>query len=471
VSQALGTERSVLFISNDVVGERMAGPGIRCWELAKTLVPDCAVTLALPGRTSLSHPHIRTCSYKENEIQTLQALVAEAEIIILDTWSLDRLPEVPEDKFLVADIYDPFLLENLELFRERPLSERDRWNRNDHRLIEQALRRADFFLCASERQRDFWLGALLMANRINPYTYDDDESLNRLVSVVPFGLPDAEPQASGPFMRGVHPAVAPSDKIVLWGGGIWNWLDPLTLIRAIAQVAAVHPEVKLVFPGTKHPNDLVPDMEMRQRAVALAESLGLLERHVFFGDWVPYNERVNYLLEADIGVSLHFSHVETRMALRTRLLDYIWVGLPMVVSRGDVTADWVEKWGIGAVVDCEDVEGVAEAICRLLAIPQLREHYSSAFARAARSLTWERVAEPLRAYCQAPYRAGDARARSAQDRLPRAVLESDLASTRSEVNRWRELVRSYENGRFIRTMKRLAGWRARLSAGSRQLPS
>ena len=45
---------SVLIVSHDVVGARMAGPGIRYWELGRVLAQHCRVTLAVPG-LSLIH--------------------------------------------------------------------------------------------------------------------------------------------------------------------------------------------------------------------------------------------------------------------------------------------------------------------------------------------------------------------------------------------------------------------------------
>ncbi len=79
-----------------------------------------------------------------------------------------------------------------------------------------------------------------------------------------------------------------------------------------------------------------------------SEELGVLNRNVFFNDWVPYGERQNYLLEADVGVSLHLDHVETRFSFRTRVLDYIWVGLPMVLSAGDALSDLVARQELGS---------------------------------------------------------------------------------------------------------------------------
>src|SRR5690348_2816687 len=142
-------------------------------------------------------------------------------------------------------------------------------------------------------------------NRLNPATYDADPTLRQLIDVVPYGLPAEPPRAAGPALRGVLPGIGPADRVVLWGGGLWDWFDPLTLVRAMARVAAERPETRLVFLGTRHPHAALPPMAMPGRTRELAAALGLAERHVFFLDWVPYAERAGYLLEADVGVSLH----------------------------------------------------------------------------------------------------------------------------------------------------------------------
>ena len=59
---------------------------------------------------------------------------------------------------------------------------------NNLETLKIQLRAGDFFMCADERQRDYLLGLLSGLGRINPYTYQDDHSLRRLIDVVPFGL-------------------------------------------------------------------------------------------------------------------------------------------------------------------------------------------------------------------------------------------------------------------------------------------
>jgi hypothetical protein len=139
----------------------------------------------------------------------------------------------------------------------------------------------------------------------------------------------------------------------------------------------------------------------------LSRELGLYDRHVFFSEWVPYAERENYLLEADMAVSLHRDHLESRFAFRVRFLDYFWARLPMVVTRGDVLSDQVTTYGLGRVVAAGDVAGVAEAILTLLDTPDLRETYRPRFEAVAARYRWEVGAQPLVAFCAAPRVAPD----------------------------------------------------------------
>jgi glycosyltransferase involved in cell wall biosynthesis len=244
-------------------------------------------------------------------------------------------------------------------------------------------------------------------NRINPYTVADDHTLRRLIDLVPFGLPDEPPQHRRQALKGVYPGIAAEDRVIYWGGGIWEWFDPLTAIRAVVEVAEVHPNVRLFFAGSKHPNPDVPPMRMSEAARQLADELGVTDRLVFFNDWIAYEERDNYLLEADVGISFHFEHLETRYSFRTRLLDYIWAGLPMVVTGGDTLSEVVAERGLGMAVAPGDVTGVRDALLDLLDRPGFRRDAAQRFASLQADLTWERVTVPLVEFCCQPHRAAD----------------------------------------------------------------
>jgi glycosyltransferase involved in cell wall biosynthesis len=297
---------------------------------------------------------------------------------------------------LVVDLYDPLVLENLHYYQQEPLPAQETLHRRTIELTNNLAGIGDFFICGNERQRDFWLGLLTANRRINPLTFDQDPSLRRLIDQVGIGLPDREPETR-PLLRGLHPLIPASARIILWGGGIWNWLDPLTLIEAWPRVSACFPEARLVFLGTRHPNPLVPVHEMARRAERRAREIGEKDKTILFFEWLSYRDRESLLAEADIGVTLHPLHVETRYSLRTRVLDYIWARLPILITAGDVTSEWVREYRLGETVAPFQAGEVAAGLLRLLDKP--KDHWAPNFTPLQARLSWPTVVEPLRRYC------------------------------------------------------------------------
>jgi glycosyltransferase involved in cell wall biosynthesis len=381
----------------------------------------------------------------------MRRLIKGATVVVAPGDTLAEFPFLlSSDQYLVMDGYDPHTFESLAWNEERPLAERLGTHRGRLDILYDQCAAGDFFICASERQRMLWLGWLEATGRVNPLTFDEDRTLRALIDIVPTGIPAERPRRTRDLVRGVVPGISHSDPLLVWGGGVWNWLDPLTLIEALARVVQTQPTVRLYFPGPRHPYQaFVPDMAMRQAAMRLSEERGLTGRNVFWGDWVPYSERQNYLLEADVGCSLHKESLESYFAFRTRILDYIWAGLPMVVTGGDAASEWVERYGLGAVVDYQDVEGVSEAILQLLSTP--REAFQERFERARQQRSWEQCAEPLVRFCTHPRRAPDKGASRAGGE-PLLAL-SRVQEQRQEIERLREAIAGYERGRFMRTMR------------------
>ena len=432
----------ILIISHDVVGERMAGPGIRYYHLAQVLAREFEVTLAVPAESALGcSQDFTVLSYHSGENVALEEAVQQARVILAPAVWLAQMPSLLRSSVpLVVDGYDPFWIETLFLGGEV---------NGLQCVLTQAYLTGDFFICASERQRDWWLGLLEAHGRVNPYTFGEDPSLRRLVDVVPFGLPEKPPpRASRQVLKGAWPGIGPEDKVILWGGGLWPWLDPLTAIRAMARVWQHRQDVRLVFPGTRHPNPGMAGIPTHNEvALQTARESGLLNKAIFFGEWVPYADWPNVLLESDVALTLHHNTLETRLAFRSRALDYIWAGLPIVATQGDATSELIARYQMGIVVNYDDVDGVSEAILRLLEAP--REAFGERFEKARRELTWERAARPLVEFCRHPRRAPD-----------KAAMGRDLGNPfyLSEIARLRTLVQGYERGRFIRMMRHVHKW-------------
>jgi glycosyltransferase involved in cell wall biosynthesis len=263
---------------------------------------------------------------------------------------------------------------------------------------------SDLVLAASPVQKDLWLSHMAAWNIIDPEEYDKDPELGEHIAIVPFGISNQEPKATtNPYLENFT-AIKQKDPILLWGGGIYDWFDPLTLIRAVAIAKQKKSNLRLVFMGGKHPNPDVPQNKIVQKAIDLAKELDLLDKNVFFNKgWVDYNKRANYLKHATIGVSIHTKSLETQFSFRTRNLDYLWAGLPIVTTEGDFFADLVEKNNLGRVVPQKNEEKLAAAILDLLALKELRVAQKNCLAMREQ-FRWSVVTEPLKEYCRSPYR-------------------------------------------------------------------
>jgi glycosyltransferase involved in cell wall biosynthesis len=389
--------RRLLVLCPNAIGERMRGLGIRYTELARALADvGLDVTLAAPAIEGAAPAGVRCTTWELDGVRALRTLLAGADAVLTPPGPPHVMRELRRSGARIAiDLYDPVPLEVLERHAaDRPaLRVTHATTATDQ--LNDALRSGDFFLCASERQRDLWIGALLAAGRVTPRAYDRDRGLRALVDVVPFGVPAQPPAAAGADpIRARFDAIADDDRVLLWNGGLWAWLDAPSAIRALARVRERGVPARLVFMGASTAGGAGAALAEAQ-AVAASEGLG---DAVLFNDaWVDYEQRAGWLLAADAVVSTHRDHLETRFAFRTRLLDCFWAGVPAVVTGGDELAARIAAEDLGAVAAPGDVDGLAAGIERVL--DRGREAYAPGLRVAADAYAWPRVVAPLVAFC------------------------------------------------------------------------
>ncbi|KQO62164.1 glycosyltransferase [Curtobacterium sp. Leaf261] len=408
VEQPMERKR-VLVITGDALGEKMAGPGMRAWKIAEALSANNDVRLLtwnVANRKSDKFLVERVPLQHERHMKSHEEW---ADVIFFQGYALHHFQTLQRsNKIMVVDLYDPMHLEQLEQARDNGDSGWKAQVEATTGVVNAQLERGDFFLCASERQRLFWLGQLAALGRVNPANYLADENLGKLIAIAPFGMDSTPPQHTRKAIRGVVPGIGEDDKVIIWGGGIYNWFDTPTLVRAVAQVAERHDDVKLFFLGVAHPNPDVPEMAIVAKTRELSAQLGLTGKHVFFNEqWVALDDRQNYLTEANVGVSTHFAHIETTFSFRTRILDYMWANLPIVTTGGDSFGDLVAAEGMGVAVQERDVDALAAALESMLYDDEAAGRARRAVQRVREEFTWERALAPLVEFCKDPYPAAD----------------------------------------------------------------
>jgi glycosyltransferase involved in cell wall biosynthesis len=368
----------VLILVPGRLGERLSGPEIRAVRLGQAVSAENRVTLMAPSAERGEHEGLPVVPFSRRR------LLREArrhDVLIASTVPPFALALKRSLRIVaISDQYDPVELELSTLGKG---ASRARATARAARRLQ--LRSADLVLCAGRRQ-----GELLEAE-IETF---EDTGRPPLCNV-PFGIDGELPLGEGHPLRDHFEQIGTGDKVVLWWGSLWRWLDAETAIRAVASLASSRPDVKLVFTAGRPPNGDAERHSVLAEAKELAAELGVLERSVLFlEEWVPFAQRGNYLRDADLGLTLHRDTDEASLAARARYMDYLSAGLPCVLGRGDETAERFEESGFARLVEAGSPRATATAI-----VESLDERARSRAAEAGRRLVgefrWQRLAAPL----------------------------------------------------------------------------
>lgn len=377
----------IALVSSEPIRPAMAGIGIRYAELAGRLpahgIEILLVSPADPADAQAVVPGVEVQRFERGRLaETLagcDAAVAQGQLandVVLE------LPDLP----VAIDLYDPWLVEN---FAYRETLGLDPY-RNDHATWVLQMSRGDFFLCSSEEQRTFYLGFLTALGRVNPERIAADPDLATLIAPVPFGVPESLPPH-----RSVLPPRGPGERRLLFGG-LYDWYDPWTLLAALADLPAPWTLYLIANPNPDStPQRLWSAVEERCRR------LGWWGSRVRSLDWIPADRRYDLLRDVDLLVAPHRLSLETRLSLRTRFLDALAAGCPVVTSEGGAMSRLLAEHDAGWVTPPGDAPALARALAEALAQPRAKQQGAQELLRL---FPWDRVLAPLVDFCRSPRR-------------------------------------------------------------------
>jgi glycosyltransferase involved in cell wall biosynthesis len=375
----------------------MSGPAIRALEIGRELSARHEVRLVSTSSYDGSALGVETVTSQRRSI--ISALKWADGYVVQGSVTYEYPDIVKRDGPVVVDLYDPYHIELLEQTTAMGRHRRARVLRDAARIVTAQLKRGDFFMCSSQRQWDLWMGHLIASDRLSPDAYDADPSQRNLMAVVPFGIPPSPPTPRGPLLRERLRGLSEDAFVALWSGGIYDWLDPCTPVTATKLLRDNGIDARLIFMGANHAQ------RAGARAVASARSisdgLGMTDTSVYFTDWIPYDERQDMLLGADVGITASKDTLEAAYAFRTRLLDALWCGLPTVTSAGDTLGELMAASGAGRSAPIGDAEGFSDAIASWVDLPSRQRGRDNARLLAPK-FHWPIVLAPLVDYFRAP---------------------------------------------------------------------
>lgn len=276
------------------------------------------------------------------------------------------------------------------------------------------LQRADVFSTCSTFQEHFVVGELALMGRLNRESFG-----YKLARTIPPGIPDEPVRAPrGNALRGK--VVGRDDFVILWTGGYNTWTDVDTLFAGLEKVLAAKRAAKFVsFGGCIQGHDDVT----YKRFCRLVSRSKFRDRYILLG-WQRHKDVLRAYTESDIGINIDRYHYELIFGTRTRLVQMIAFGLPVITTVGCELSYIIRDNRLGLTFEIGDADGMAEALIRYAEqLPASRAEYSRrALDYFQKYHSYTRTCQPLLEWAKRPRRAPDS------DQAKRPVLMVDATS-------------------------------------------
>lgn len=294
-------------------------------------------------------------------------------------------------------------------------------------FMEQALRQGDVFSGCGLPQQHMLAGEIAMSGRLSRTTFGYDfartilpgsppkESLTPVtvhvngangssangVSHEHVETAQTEP-TNDEFLQRV--GIEPDDFVVLWCGGYNTWTDVDTLFKALESAMARDSAIRYVSVGA---NSYEAPDNVYTRLLGMIEKSPHKERFSMMG-WQPWTDIPSYYRHSHVGINIDALHYETIYGTRTRLVEMIAAGLPVITSLGAELSYMLERENAARTFEVGDWQTLAEQIVTLSSDRTLRDQLAdNALAYATEGLSFYKTTEPVRDWVANPALAPD----------------------------------------------------------------
>ena len=376
----MSTKR-VLIISGDVLplsGFPTTGAGLRAWGLGKGLESrGHEVLFSMPALYLDKGPSVpKAIAEFAWHIGGVGRVIRKAcpDIVVFCHWPAVQVPqklEIPT----VLDFHGPHLLEReIQGYSTRAANIQEKLT---------AIRKADFFTCAGEWQRLYFLSWLITAG----IQVTDDVIASIPISFSP-DLPEHEWSGGEP--------------VFVYGGVFLPWQDPTAGLRVLIRTMEAKERGILKFFGGRHPGyaDLIGNLEHFE---ALERELERSSRVHRMG-LVSHDELIETYRRAHVALDVMARNPERELAFTTRTVEYLWCGLPVIYHDYAELSGLIREYQAGWVVNPADEAQIRAAVEEALDCPEeVRRRGENAQRLVRERLTWDRTIEPLDTFCRNPW--------------------------------------------------------------------
>lgn len=280
-------------------------------------------------------------------------------------------------------------------------------------LMERLLARGDVFSTCGLPQKHMLVGELAMAGRLNARSF----GYEFVRPVYPGALPLNRSQTIGSQVSPSGFSVPPDAFVVLWCGGYNSWTDVDTLFLGLEAAMDVNHRLHFVSVGA---STYMSENTVYDRFVALCKQSRHADRLHLLG-WRPWEDIPDFYRMSHVGISIDALHYETIFGTRTRLLEMLAYGLPVISSQGCELSYLIQQKGVGYRFANGDPTALADAILRLGGNPMLLETMrTTALQLTQEEWSFRQTTADVRYWATRPTRAPDNQPPATQARVQRA---------------------------------------------------
>jgi glycosyltransferase involved in cell wall biosynthesis len=375
----------VLIVSNGPIPVSpesiIEGGGLRCWGIMQGLLKHGhEAHIAVPSGFFESSSHL---SISYSDIGELLNLANSYDCVIYNYASGSNasylFENLKSNVLKISDSYVPIHVEvaareasDLETEEQSFAVDSVHWNRS--------LQAADAYLVTSHSQHLYYSGLLSGLGRVTPSTFRELPIIK-----LPMGCSDS-------FVRSQR--VSKDEQInILWWGGFYPWFDWKNLGDLAEHLNATAPNIKITIAGAINPFVTHPAFieNVREALLDLRKN-----SNVEVIPWVEYGDRERVFAKADAVMLFNNLSLETSLSWRTRLVDAVEFGVPVISNCGDPFAELLYENGSLFKVGSDPVE-IAKSIQEKLdasLLDQLRQGMSL----IQNQLTWQETSRELASF-------------------------------------------------------------------------
>lgn len=280
--------------------------------------------------------------------------------------------------------------------------------RNDRGLdttigfMREVALKGDVFSGCGLPQQHMMVGELAMVGRLSHSTFGYE-----FVRTVPPGSPPDRPvtipRQQVRSLLANH-AIDEQAFVVLWCGGYNTWTDVESLYKALTWAMVQAPTLHYVSVGA---NTYEAPDNVYTQLLTLIDQSPYRERFHMLG-WRPWAEVPQFYQESDVGINIDALHYETLYGTRTRLVDMIASGLPVVTSLGAELSYLLRDNGAALTFAVGDWKTMGEQLIKLANNRALRDEMAhTAYQFATGVLSFANTTSAIRSWVHHPKLAPD----------------------------------------------------------------